>query len=107
MTWDTGPCFVMAALGEPTGTRDELLTSYLEQIVGLVDGGADVFIVKTIFDTLNTKATLFVIGEYPEFIAPLDIRVFLYDTLLDLSGRTLSGQTTGAFYASIRHSKPM
>jgi 5-methyltetrahydrofolate--homocysteine methyltransferase len=76
--------------------------------VGLVDGGAVVLIVNTIFDTLNTKAALFVIGEYPGFIAPVDIRVFLYNTLsVNLSGCTLFGQTTEAFYASIRHSKPM
>ena len=87
-------------------TFDELVTAYYEQIVGLMDGGADILIVETIFDTLNAKAALYAIGEYLEH-AEVDIPVFVSGTLVDLSGRTLSGQTTEAFYASIRHSKPM
>ena len=118
----TQPRFVAGALG-PTNrtgsispdvedpsfrnvTFDELVDAYLEQVVGLVDGGADVLIVETIFDTLNAKAALFAIGEYLE-MAARDIPVFVSGTLVDLSGRTLSGQTTEAFYASIRHAKPM
>eukprot|EP01034_Spumella_vulgaris_P002770 gene2770-3593_t len=61
-------------------TFDELVDSYLEQIVGLVDGGADVLIVETIFDTLNAKAALFAIGEYLEY-AEVDIPVFVSGTL--------------------------
>jgi 5-methyltetrahydrofolate--homocysteine methyltransferase len=118
----TKPRFVVGALG-PTNrtgsispsvedssmrnvTFDELATAYYEQVVGLVDGGADILIVETIFDTLNAKAALFAIGEFLEH-AEVDIPVFVSGTLVDLSGRTLSGQTTEAFYASIRHSKPM
>ena len=118
----TQPRFVVGALG-PTNrtgsispsvedpahrnvTFDELVESYFEQIVGLMDGGADILIVETIFDTLNAKAALFAIGEYLER-AEVDVPVFVSGTLVDLSGRTLSGQTTEAFYASIRHSKPM
>jgi len=118
----TKPRFVAGALG-PTNrtgsispsvedssirnvTFDELVTAYYEQVVGLVDGGADILIVETIFDTLNAKAALFAIGEFLEH-AGVDIPVFVSGTLVDMSGRTLSGQTTEAFYASIRHAKPM
>jgi 5-methyltetrahydrofolate--homocysteine methyltransferase len=118
----TQPRFVVGALG-PTNrtgsispsvedssirnvTFDELVTSYYEQVVGLMDGGADILIVETIFDTLNAKAALYAIGEYLEHAA-VDVPVFVSGTLVDLSGRTLSGQTTEAFYASIRHAKPM
>jgi len=87
-------------------TFDELVTAYYEQVVGLMDGGADILIVETIFDTLNAKAALYAIGEYLEH-AQVDVPVFVSGTLVDLSGRTLSGQTTEAFYASIRHAKPM
>eukprot|EP00604_Paraphysomonas_vestita_P002861 CAMPEP_0174818660 /NCGR_PEP_ID=MMETSP1107-20130205/1485_1 /TAXON_ID=36770 /ORGANISM="Paraphysomonas vestita, Strain GFlagA" /LENGTH=1249 /DNA_ID=CAMNT_0016030869 /DNA_START=343 /DNA_END=4093 /DNA_ORIENTATION=+ len=116
------PCFVVGALG-PTNrtgsispsvedpsfrnvTFDELVESYYEQAIGLVHGGADILMVETIFDTLNAKAALFAIGELIEELE-VDIPVFVSGTLVDLSGRTLSGQTTEAFYASIRHSKPM
>ncbi|GMH96218.1 hypothetical protein TL16_g13285, partial [Triparma laevis f. inornata] len=118
----TNPRFVCGAVG-PTNrtgsispsvedasvrnvTFDELVETYFEQVVGLVDGGADILIVETIFDTLNAKAALFAIGEYLEF-SNLDIPVFISGTLVDQSGRTLSGQTGEAFYASIRHAKPM
>ena len=87
-------------------TFDELVETYFEQVVGLVDGGADILIVETIFDTLNAKAALYAIGEYLEF-SGLDIPVFVSGTLVDQSGRTLSGQTGEAFYASIRHCRPM
>jgi 5-methyltetrahydrofolate--homocysteine methyltransferase len=87
-------------------TFDELVDTYFEQTVGLVDGGADILIVETIFDTLNAKAALYAVGEYLE-VSGLDIPVFVSGTLVDQSGRTLSGQTGEAFYASIRHCKPM
>ena len=87
-------------------TFDELVEAYLDQIVALMDGGADILMVETIFDTLNAKAALYAVGEYLEFTG-LDIPVFVSGTLVDQSGRTLSGQTGEAFYASIRHAKPM
>jgi len=87
-------------------TFDELVETYFEQAVALVDGGADVLMVETIFDTLNAKAALFAIGELLE-VLEIDIPVFVSGTLVDQSGRTLSGQTGEAFYASIRHAKPM
>ncbi|KAL7558641.1 hypothetical protein ACA910_019470 [Epithemia clementina (nom. ined.)] len=87
-------------------TFDELVDTYFEQVVGLMDGGADILMVETIFDTLNAKAALYAIGEYLEF-SGLDVPIFISGTLVDQSGRTLSGQTGEAFYASIRHTKPM
>ena len=116
------PRFVMGALGptnrtgsispsveDPSArnvTFDELVETYMEQIVGLIDGGTDILMVETIFDTLNAKAALYAIGEFLEF-SGLDIPVFISGTLVDQSGRTLSGQTGEAFYASVRHAKPM
>lgn len=118
----TKPRFVVGALGPTNRTGsispsvedpsarnvdfDELVDTYLEQTVGLVDGGCDILMVETIFDTLNAKAALYAIGEFLEF-SGLDIPVFVSGTLVDQSGRTLSGQTGEAFYASIRHAKPM
>ncbi|KAL7456527.1 hypothetical protein ACHAWC_010809 [Mediolabrus comicus] len=118
----TKPRFVVGAMGptnrtgsispsveDPSArnvTFDELVEAYFEQIVGLMDGGADILMVETIFDTLNAKAALYAVGEYLEFTG-LDIPVFVSGTLVDQSGRTLSGQTGEAFYASIRHAKPM
>jgi len=87
-------------------TFDELVTAYYAQVVGLMDGGADILIVETIFDTLNAKAAVFAVGEYLEHTG-LDIPLFISGTLVDQSGRTLSGQTGEAFYVSIRHAKPM
>ena len=87
-------------------TFGELVEAYYEQVVGLMDGGADILIVETIFDTLNAKAALFTTGEYLEH-SGIDVPVFVSGTLVDQSGRTLSGQTGEAFYNSIRHSKPV
>merc|ERR1719191_2642378 len=87
-------------------TFDELVEAYYEQVVGLMDGGADILIVETVFDSLNAKAALFAVGEYLEHTG-VDVPLFISGTLVDLSGRTLSGQTGEAFYNSIRHAKPM
>jgi len=87
-------------------TFDELVDTYFEQVVGLVDGGCDILMVETIFDTLNAKAALYAIGEFLDFTG-IDMPVFVSGTLVDQSGRTLSGQTGEAFYASIRHARPM
>ena len=85
---------------------DELVTAYYEQIVALMDGGCDILMVETIFDTLNAKAAVYAVGEYLEDTG-IDVPLFISGTLVDQSGRTLSGQTGEAFYASIRHAKPM
>jgi 5-methyltetrahydrofolate--homocysteine methyltransferase len=81
---------------------DELKAAYLEQIKGLIDGGADLLLVETVFDTLNAKAALFAIEEYKE-ATKKDIPIMVSGTITDASGRTLSGQTAEAFYISISH----
>jgi 5-methyltetrahydrofolate--homocysteine methyltransferase len=87
-------------------TFDELVTAYYDQCKALVEGGADVLIVETIFDTLNAKAGIFAVRKYLRETDQGDIPLFVSGTLVDQSGRTLSGQTTEAFYVSIRHVKP-
>jgi 5-methyltetrahydrofolate--homocysteine methyltransferase len=85
---------------------EELRVAYREAAAGLVDGGADALMVETIFDTLNAKAALFAIDElFEERGARLP--VMISGTITDLSGRTLSGQTAEAFYASVAHSRPL
>jgi 5-methyltetrahydrofolate--homocysteine methyltransferase len=85
---------------------DELRTTYREAAEGLVDGGADVIMVETIFDTLNAKAALFAVDELFE-ARGARLPVMISGTITDLSGRTLSGQTAEAFYASMRHAQPL
>lgn len=85
---------------------DDLVTAYLEQANGLVDGGSDVLMVETIFDTLNAKAAIFALEtlfEERERRWP----VIISGTITDASGRTLSGQVTEAFWHSVRHAKPL
>ncbi|RCK49881.1 5-methyltetrahydrofolate--homocysteine methyltransferase [Thalassospira profundimaris] len=86
-------------------TFDQLATAYKEAANGLLDGGADTLLVETIFDTLNAKAALFAIAEVIEERGE-DVPVMISGTITDASGRTLSGQTTEAFYNSVRHAKP-
>jgi 5-methyltetrahydrofolate--homocysteine methyltransferase len=81
---------------------DELTAAYYEQARGLAEGGADLFLVETIFDTLNAKAALFAIQEYCKKINR-KIPVMISGTITDASGRTLSGQTTEAFLNSVSH----
>ena len=84
---------------------DEVMNAYYEQVRGLVDGGVDILLVETIFDTLNCKAALFAIDKYfDETGAKLPVMVS--GTITDASGRTLSGQTVDAFWISIKHAKP-
>ena len=85
-------------------TFDQLKEAYSEQIRGLVDGGADILLVETIFDTLNAKAAIYAIHKYQEETGH-DIPVMISGTIVDQSGRTLSGQTTEAFWISISHTK--
>ncbi|MBL8308905.1 MAG: homocysteine S-methyltransferase family protein [Burkholderiales bacterium] len=116
------PRFVAGALG-PTSTTasispdvndaskrnvtfDQLVEAYTEQLEGLVEGGIDLVLVETIFDTLNAKAALFAyqtVFENDRDPPPLMIS----GTITDASGRTLSGQTVGAFWNSVRHAKPL
>jgi 5-methyltetrahydrofolate--homocysteine methyltransferase len=85
-------------------TFDELVVSYTEQIRGLIDGGADILMVETIFDTLNAKAAVLAIDEYSRAVNR-DIPVMISGTITDQSGRTLSGQTTEAFWISMSHTR--
>ena len=85
---------------------DELRNAYREAAEGLVDGGADLIMVETIFDTLNAKAALYAIDELFE-ARGARLPVMISGTITDLSGRTLSGQTAEAFYASMRHASPL
>ncbi|AMP07430.1 methionine synthase [Collimonas pratensis] len=87
-------------------TFDQLVASYLEQTRGLVEGGADVLLVETIFDTLNCKAALFAIDTFFEE-SGLRLPIMISGTVTDASGRILSGQTVPAFWNSIRHAKPL
>ena len=116
------PRFVVGALG-PTpktasispdvndpGARnvdfETLRTSYYEQVQALVQGGADLLMVETIFDTLNAKAALFAIDEYFEATGER-LPIIISGTVTDASGRILSGQTVTAFWHSVRHAQPL
>ncbi len=112
------PRFVAGALGPTNRTAslspdvnnpgfrnisfDELKNAYQDQAKGLLDGGVDLFLIETVFDTLNCKAALFAVRELLEE-RKVDIPVFVSGTITDASGRTLSGQTVEAFWHSIRH----
>ena len=85
---------------------DELAANYLEAISGLVEGGADILLVETVFDTLNAKAALFSIEQFFER-AGRRWPVMISGTITDASGRTLSGQTAEAFWNSLRHIQPL
>ncbi|WP_090557283.1 methionine synthase [Pedobacter hartonius] len=115
-------CFVAGAVG-PTNrtlsispdvndpgfralTFDELADAYYQQIRGLIDGGSDLLLIETIFDTLNAKAAIFAIKKYEEVIGR-KIEIMISGTITDASGRTLSGQTAEAFLNSVVHAKPL
>ena len=85
-------------------TFDKLAKAYGEQAKGLIDGGADILLVETIFDTLNAKAAIYAIQEYCNK-NNINIPVMISGTIVDQSGRTLSGQTTEAFWISVSHTK--
>jgi len=104
-------------------TFDEVVTAYYEQVKGLVDGGVDVLLIETIFDTLNAKAAIFAIKKYfrenplagnpaeqglgTKFGGAASLPIMISGTITDASGRTLSGQTLEAFYTSVMHAKPL
>src|SRR6056297_1763388 len=85
-------------------TFDQLAKAYDEQIRGLVDGGADLLLIETIFDTLNAKAAIYAIHKYAEETGNR-LPVMISGTIVDQSGRTLSGQTTEAFWISVSHTR--
>jgi 5-methyltetrahydrofolate--homocysteine methyltransferase len=85
---------------------DDLVATYSEAVRGLLDGGADLLLVETIFDTLNAKAALFAIESHFDTTG-IRVPVMISGTITDASGRTLSGQTTEAFWNSVAHSRPL
>ena len=87
-------------------TFDELKTAYYEQASGLLEGGCDLFLVETIFDTLNAKAAIFALDELMEATGER-LPVIVSGTVTDASGRILSGQTVSAFWHSVRHARPL
>ncbi|HEY8010898.1 MAG TPA: homocysteine S-methyltransferase family protein [Rudaea sp.] len=87
-------------------TFEELVAAYSEATRGLLDGGADIIMVETIFDTLNAKAALYAVAQ--EFARRgAQVPIMISGTITDMSGRTLSGQTAEAFYYSLRHARPL
>ncbi|MFN7086662.1 MAG: methionine synthase [Burkholderiales bacterium] len=87
-------------------TFDELAAAYLEQVRGLAEGGVDIFLVETVFDTLNAKAALFAIDQFFEE-SGITLPIMISGTVTDASGRILSGQTVEAFWNSVRHARPV
>src|ERR671917_2008873 len=116
------PRFVVGAMGPTNRTAslspdvnnpgfrnvsfDELKEAYKEETRGLVEGGVDLLLVETIFDTLNAKAAIFGVQGYLEDEG-LDVPLMISGTIADASGRTLSGQVTEAFWNSVRHANPI
>jgi 5-methyltetrahydrofolate--homocysteine methyltransferase len=88
-------------------TFDEVVNAYYDQVRGLVDGGVDLLLIETIFDTLNAKAAIFAIKKYFRDTNKEPLRIMISGTITDASGRTLSGQTLEAFYTSVMHAKPL
>lgn len=117
-----GPKFVAGAIGPMNKTLslspdvnnpgfravtfDEVANAYYDQIKGLVEGGADILLVETIFDTLNAKSALYAINKFFED-THTELPVMISGTITDASGRTLSGQTLEAFYISVAHANPV
>ena len=116
------PRFVAGAIGPTTRTAslspdvnnpgfraitfDQLVDAYTEQIKGLIDGGVDILLIETIFDTLNAKAAIYAIESYSQKIGK-KLPLIISGTITDASGRTLSGQTTESFWISVKHAKPL
>ncbi len=87
-------------------TFDLLVENYREATKGLIDGGADIIMIETVFDTLNAKAAIFAVHSYFDDIG-YELPIMISGTITDASGRTLSGQTTEAFWYSVAHAKPL
>ena len=88
-------------------TFDDVSNAYYEQVKGLVDGGVDLLLIETIFDTLNAKAAIYAIKKYFRDTKQQPLPVMISGTITDASGRTLSGQTLEAFYVSVMHARPL
>src|SRR5450755_3521438 len=119
---DGRPRFVAGAIGPTNRTAsispdvanpgfraisfDELRTAYAEQIDGLIEGGADLLLIETIFDTLNAKAAIYAVAEVMQ-ARGVQLPLMISGTITDLSGRLLSGQTPAAFWNSVCHAAPV
>lgn len=88
-------------------TFDEVAVAYTEQIKGLVEGGVDLLLIETIFDTLNAKAAIYAVKNYFQQNNLPELPMMISGTITDASGRTLSGQTLQAFYVSVMHANPL
>jgi 5-methyltetrahydrofolate--homocysteine methyltransferase len=88
-------------------TFDYAMEAYHEQVKGLAEGGADILLIETIFDTLNAKAAIFAIKKYFRETGKEPLPIMISGTITDASGRTLSGQTLEAFYNSVMHARPL
>jgi len=86
---------------------DEVAGAYQEQIQGLVEGGVDLLLIETVFDTLNAKAAIYAIRQYFRKSGKPELPLMISGTITDASGRTLSGQTLEAFYTSVEHAAPL
>ncbi|HSB91832.1 MAG TPA: homocysteine S-methyltransferase family protein [Flavitalea sp.] len=122
-TGNTSPRFVAGAIGPMNKTLSlspdvnnpgfrsvtfaEVADAYAEQVRGLVEGGVDLLLVETIFDTLNAKAAIYAIKKYFRETRKPELPVMISGTITDASGRTLSGQTLEAFYVSVMHANPL
>ncbi len=93
--------------GYRTVTFDEVMNAYYEQIKGLSDGGVDLLLIETIFDTLNAKAAIYAIKKYYRDTGKEELPIMISGTITDASGRTLSGQTLESFYISVSHAGPL
>lgn len=86
---------------------DEAMEAYYEQVKALVEGGVDLLLIETIFDTLNAKAAIYAIKKYFSDTGKPELPISISGTITDASGRTLSGQTLEAFYISVKHANPL
>lgn len=86
---------------------DDAVAAYYEQVKALVEGGVDLLLVETIFDTLNAKAAIYAIKKYFQDTQQKELPIMISGTITDASGRTLSGQTLEAFYVSLMHARPL
>ena len=86
---------------------DEAMEAYYEQVKGLYEGGVDLFLIETIFDTLNAKAAIYAVKKFFKDIGKPELPISISGTITDASGRTLSGQTLEAFYISVMHANPL
>ena len=102
-------CSISPDVNDPSArnvTFDQLVENYEEAVDGLVQGGVDLIMIETIFDTLNAKAAIFAVKKYFDKVG-FELPIMISGTITDASGRTLSGQTTEAFYNSMAHAKPL